>query len=466
MAVSRATIALAIASFLLIFAGFRQNLWRAAEGYFFETNQQDTEALVIGRMVWSRQRGVFATAGLLGLAGTGAGIVASDTSELWGLQIFPLQTQAYLEETPIRSFSPYLSSSGLQGMILGTLDTVLLRAAPAFKLAFFRTLTAALVAATYTLLLLWLRREFGFGAAFLALLVILASPWLTAFARNLYFSMWLFLLPPLVIGAVLSARSARSNPNRWLGIAGFVTLLARFLSGYEYVTLAVAMALAPVLYYAIRDTWSFRVLLSRLGIFTAATLAALIVSLAVLTVQVTAVTGSAEKAANHIRFAIGRRTSGDPSKFPPIYAAALRAKTSDVLRVYMSDPFDRRDDARRPTLLRWVLSRTYGALVVWVLLVGVWVAARTAWLPAGRRFRPLALAAATLCGLLGTLAWLVIFKAHSFIHVHVNPFMWHVLFLPLGAALLFVAIEDAVLLSGRRLKPLLAARKRRAARRD
>jgi hypothetical protein len=463
MAVSRATITLASASFLLIFAGFRQNLWRAAEGYFFETNQQDTEALVIGRMVWSWQRGVFATAGLLGLVGTGPGIVASDTSELWGLQIFALQTQAYLEETPIRSFSPYLSSSGLQGMLFVTLDAALLRAAPAFKLAFSRTLTAALVAAAYTLLLLWLRREFGIGAALLALLVILASPWLTMFARNLYWSLWLFLLPPLGIGAVLSARSARSNPNRWLGIAGFVTLLARFLSGYEYVTLAVAMALAPLLYYSIRDTWPFRVLLSRLGTLTVATLAALIVSLAVLTIQVTAVTGSAQKAANHIRFAIGRRTSGDPSKFPPIYAGALRAKASDVLKIYMLDPFDRWDDPRRPTLLRWVRSRTYGALVVWILLAGVWVAARTAWLPADRRFRPLALAAATLCGLFGTLAWLVIFKAHSFIHVHVNPFMWHVLFLPLGAALLFVAIEDAVLLSGRRLKLLLAARQRRAA---
>lgn len=466
MTASRAAITLASASFLLIFAGFRQNLWRTAESYLFAANQQDTEALVIGRMVWSRQRGAFASAGLLGLVGTGAGIVASDTSELWGLQRFALQTQAYLEGAPIRSFSPYLSQSGLQGMIFVTLDAVLPRAAPAFKLAFFHTLTAALVAATYSLLLIWLRREFGIGAAFFALLVILASPWLTMFARNLYWSLWLFFLPPLAIGAVLSARSARSNPKRWLGIAAFVTLLARFLSGYEYVTLALAMALAPVLYYSIRDTWSFRALLSRLGILTSATLAALIVSLALLTLQITAVTGSTRKAADHIRSSIGRRTSGDPSEFPPMYAAALSAKTSDVLRVYMLDPFDRRVDPRRPAALRWVLSRNYGALTMWILLAAVWVAARTAWLPADRRFRPLGLAGATLCVLLGTLSWLVIFKAHSFIHVHVNPLMWHLLFLPFGGALLFVAIEDAVLLSGRTLRLLSATRQRRAAPRD
>lgn len=450
---------LAGASFLLLFAGFRQNLWRAAERSSFASNQKDTEALVIGRMVWSRQRGFFASAGLLGFVGAGAEVVTFDTNELWALGTFDFQTQAYLEGIPIRSFSPYFSHSGLQGSAFATLDAIFSRAPPAFELGLFQTLTSALVAAMYALLVLWLRREFGIGVAFLSLLVILASPWLTAFARNLYWSLWLFLLPTLGIGAVLSTRSGRSNPNRRLAIVAFVTLLVRFLSGYEFVTTTATMALAPVLYYSIRDTWPLRVLLSRLGLLAGAALAALVVSLAALTLQITVVTGSARNTASHIRFAIGRRTSGDPSEFPPVYAAALKAKTSDVLTGYILDRFDRRDDPNRPAPLQWLLSRSYGELIVWILLAAGWAVVRTAWLPADRRFRPLALTAATLCALLGTLAWLVVFKAHSFIHVHVNPLMWHLLFLPIGAALVSFAVQDAAILSARTLGLFSAPRR-------
>jgi len=451
VAASRATITFASASFLLLVAGFQQNFWRATESSLFASNQKDTEALVIGRMVWSRQHGFFAGAGLLGFVGNGAAVVTFDTSELWGALSFDFQTEAYLKEIPIRSFSPYFSHSGLQGMAFSALDTILTRATPAFKLSLFPTLTSALVAATYVLLLLWLRREFGIGAALLCLLVILGSPWLTAFSRNIYWSLWLYLLPPLAIGLVLSTRLGRRNQNRRLAIVAFVTLLVRFLSGYEFATVTAAMALAPVLYYSIRDTQLVRVFLSRFGLLVGATLAALIVSLAVLTLQITAVTGSARNMANHIRFAIGRRASGDPSKFPPVYADALKAKAFGVLRGYLLDPVDRQADRKRLAALRWLLSRRQGELVLWIVLAAGWAAIRTAWLPADRRFRPLALAAATLCALLGILTWLVIFKAHSFIHVHVNPLMFHLLYLPLGAALVSFAVKDAALLSARTL---------------
>ncbi len=319
------------------------------------------------------------------------------------------------------------------------------------KLSLFLTLTSALVAATYVVLLLWLRREFGIGTAILCLLVILGSPWLTAFARNIYWSLWLYLLPPLGIGAVLSTPLGRNNQNRRLAIVAFLTLLVRFLAGYEFVTVTAAMALAPVLYDSIRNTQRLRVFLSRLGLLVGAALAALIVSLAVLTLQITAETGSARNVVNHIRFAIGRRASGDPRKFPPVYADALKANAFGVLRGYLLDPVDRQADRKRLAPLRWLLSRRQGEILVCVILAAGWAAIRTPWLPADRRFGPLALAAATLCVLSGILAWLVIFKAHSFIHVHVNPLMFHLLYLPLGAALVSLAVKDAALLSARTL---------------
>src|SRR5207249_978182 len=304
---------------------------------------KDTEALVIGRMAISRQRGFLASAGLLGFVGTGPAVVTFEPTELWQSERFEFQTQAYLQGIPVRSFSPYFSHSGLQGAAFSALDAALSRAPPSLRLGFFHTLTSALVAAAYALLVLWLRRELGGAAA-----------------------------------------------------------LAALLAG--------------------------------------ATLLALAASLAALTLQITAATGSARNALDHVRLALSRRTSGDPSRFPPIYTAALAAKTSDILRIYLADPFDRWEHPGWPAPLRWLFSRRYRDLIVGILAAGGWMAVRYPWLTGQRRSRLLALAAATLGILLGTLGWLVIFKAHSFLHAHVNPLMWSLLFLPLGGALVFGAV--------------------------
>ena len=134
MAARFRTIGFAGVSFVLLFTGFRQNLWQAAEGTFFALNQWDCEALVLGRMVFSRQAGFLGGAGLLGLAGTGAGLVTFDTVELWQLKILDFQTEAYLTGTPVRSFSPYFSHSGLQGLAFASLDRLLGFVSPAGKL--------------------------------------------------------------------------------------------------------------------------------------------------------------------------------------------------------------------------------------------------------------------------------------------------------------------------------------------
>jgi hypothetical protein len=368
------------------------------------------------------------------------------------MQSFAYQTEAYMHGAPIRSFSPYFTHSGLQGLGFAALDALTPLAPSAFKLRLFGALTSALVAAAYTLLVLWLHREFGLGTALVSGLVVLASPWLVAFARNLYWSLWLFLLPPLAIGAALSTPNGRGRPSLRLAIAAFVALLVRFLSGFEFMTSTAAMASAPVLYYAIRDRWPLRAALRRFGLLAVAAVAAVAVALAALTVQITCVTGSPRDAVRHLRFAVGRRTSGDPDRFPPVYAAALRAKTSEVVRSYVTDRADRGGNAHCAAPFRWIMARTYAELIGWIFLAACWVALRTRWRPAGERSRPLALAAAVMCCLLGILAWLVVFKAHSFIHLHVNPLMWHLLFLPLGAALVFRATADAMLLLGRKAR--------------
>lgn len=435
-------------TFLALLAGFAGNAWQATSDWLHVRNQYDTEALVIGRMARSAQRFRFSEGGLLGFAEKGAPQVTSDTVALWTARDFGYQTEAYAHGAPIRSFSPYFSHAGLQGAGFAALDAVLPLPPSQRKLDLFRGINAALVAAGYTLVVFWLRRELGLGAALACLACLLVSPWLAAFSPNLYWSLWLFLLPPIAIGATLAAQGARPR-NRWLAGAAFVAFFVRFLAGYEFITAAAAMTLAPVAYRAVRDRWSARETFRAFAVIVGAAAAALVLSLGVLLLQISAATGSKRAALRQVEFAIARRTGGAAERLPSAYAPGLRAKTSDVVGSYLSDRADRGAGSRRPAALRWLNAWTYGEAIALIFLAMLGIVVRARIRPAPNLLRARALAAAVVTCLAGILAWLVLFKAHSYYHLHVNPLMWHLLFLPLGASLVFTAAADTAGLVGR-----------------
>lgn len=389
---------------------------------------------------------------MLGFVGAGPGLVTFDSVDLWLTHRYEGQREAFLGDTTVESFSPYFSHNGLQGEAFTALD-FLLRPLPAERREdVFRFLTAAGVALAGTLLILFLWREVGRAAAFGAFAVLVSSPWLASLGRNLYWNLWVFWLPALGIGAWLARASARGRRDggwRFAAVA-CVVLLMRCLCGYEYATAWAAMAAAPVAYFAVRDGWPARLCAARIGLLALAGIVAFCTSLALLTFQIAAVTGSARDAARHLRLAAARRTSGDASGVSPIYAAGLRAKRSEILRSYFGDPYDREAGRARVPLVRWFRSRSYGTLGVVILAAAMWALIRSLGRHAGSR-EPLALAAATVCAFLGVLAWLLVFKAHSYFHGHINPVMWHLFFLPLGAALAAWAIADAARMAGRRL---------------
>lgn len=390
--------------------------------------------------------------------GSGSALVSFDSVDLWLSHRYEGQREAFLGEVPARSFSPYFSHNGLQGWAFTALD-FLLRPIPASRREqVFRLGTSAGVALAGALLILFLWRELGAAAAFGCFAVLVGSAWLAALGRNLYWNLWAFLLPALGIGAWLARASGRGveKGGGWAfaGVA-YALLLVRCLSGYEYATAWAATAAAPVAYFAVRDGWPGRVLAARLGLLLLAGIAALATSLALLTLQIASVTGSAGEAAAYLRLAAARRTSGEVGGRPPFYAAALRARRSDVLRSYFGDAYDPEAGRARVSVVRWLRSRSYGALSLAVLAAAAWALVRRLG-PAGgpqaiRYRRALGLAVATLCAFAGVLAWLVVFKAHSFFHMHVNPFMWHLFFLPLGAALAGWAAADAARAIARRL---------------
>ncbi|HEX6885388.1 MAG TPA: hypothetical protein VF530_18580 [Planctomycetota bacterium] len=441
---------------LALLAGYRWNAWGAAYPEAFATTQRDTEGLVFGRLLDAEAHGFLAHGALLGFAGElREDLLTFDSADLWARFTPEAQRLFYLQGARLRAYGPYLTHSGLQGSAFVLLDRALGFLSRPARLEVFATLQAALVAAAYAALAAFLWHELGLGAALGALLVAGASPWLTCFAPNLYFSIWLFWLPGLALGWALRD-PARAHEGRRLFLASFLGFLPRMLAGLEFMTATASLAAAPILYLSLRDQVGARAFLRRTLVAGAASALALVLSLGLLAFQIRALTGSFEPALQHIQHSWARRAGNDPSGMPPVYAEAMRTELRTVLRFYLTDPFDR-DYPVKPPVVRWFLARTPAELGLAMLAAAAWLALRTRRLPSAARRSAVGLLVAVAAALAGVLAWLVVFKAHSALHPHVNPLLWHLGFLVLGGALGGWALEDGLRALRRRPERAAAA---------
>ncbi|MCX7718966.1 MAG: hypothetical protein N2111_11295 [Candidatus Sumerlaeaceae bacterium] len=434
--VRRVTGALALAVLtIVLFGSFYCNFWGIADDRWFLTHQHDTESLVIGRLVKSRQDGLFSAGGFLG-----AGIEA-DLSATW---IYPdqieAQYRAYRAGGQFEVFSPYLSQPGGQGVILGILDRVLPLTPPA-RLEVFYALLALLCALVFAVLVGWFAYEAGAITAGAVACSVILSQWITVFARNLWWNLWVFYLPMMAVGAVLIRRRGRRPDTRTavaVGLAaGIGTLLKYAFTGFEFVTTFVVMAFVPIVYEAVRERWTLREMMRVAAIWCAAVAVSVGVALLLLAAQIGVLRDGLSAGFDHIVSVLAKRSYGSTAEQPALYAPALQASVGEVLGRYISGNYFavKWSQWGRDGSGWWSGIRlSYG----W--LIGVFAVSSAAAValirrePETRRRSGAALVAATWFSLLAPLSWFVVFKAHSFVHVHVNFIVWQMPFTLFGFA--------------------------------
>ncbi len=430
-------------SFLLLTGGFYGNYWNVANSYRFWTHTRDCESFVIGRMVKSRQDGLFSAGGL---TGAGIDISAWDGNWIRSSQAAD-QYSAYLEGETFESYTPYLSQPGGQGIMFSVLDG-LIPLAPRTNLRLFYMLTSVLSAAALTLVILWFYREFGSTAAIFVACSMIISEWLTVFGRNLWWSTWAFYLP--MIAVMFYLRHRRAYLNRHIFRLGMVVFIAMFvkclINGYEYITAVLIMTAVPLFYYALVDGMRIRLFL-KAGLAVAIGLfAAIILSTAILSVQVGIVKGSPAGGIEHIRYAFGKRAHGDPSGYPEVYARSLQAGVAEVLGTYLNGVyFDFNNYLSAPS--RFIARRVFR--VYYYYLVGLFaIASLLVLIQRGSNFgeqqrrKSAALVFTAWLSLLAPLSWWVIFKSHSFIHTHMNFILWQMPFTFFGFAVCGLAVRN------------------------
>ena len=426
-------IAVWVLSILLLFLGFLSNVWHVAEEEWFDTHQRDTESLIIGRMVKSRQDGIFSVGGL-----TGAGITTNIQQAWISENQIDNQYSAYLNNGSFDKFSPYMSQTGGQGMVFSLLDRRI-PLSPQIKLWSFYTLTALLSAIALTAIIGWFYEEFGGWVAIFVICSAVLSHWLTVFGKNLWWSLWAFYLPMLVVIYLLKRHRAPEN-HQFIrfGILIFIAVFIKcFINGFEYITTTLVMMVTPCVYYAVLDKWSRHQYLKWTLAAITGSGVAIFFSVVILCFQIGAAKGGFMDGLEHVIWSFGKRTYAEPQDYPEVYAASLEAGTIGVVITYVNGVFFDLNNYLSITnafVSNFLLKIRYGYLIVLFMVMSALLFLRNQKMIPERRQHSIALIWTTWFSMLAPLSWYVIFKAHSYIHTHMSFLLWQMPFTFFGFA--------------------------------
>lgn len=453
--------ALFVLSALILFAGFFADLWQVAELRWWGFHQRDMESFIVGRMVKSRQDGIFSQGGL-----TGFGCPDRECGEHFFRDDLLYQYNTYVNDRPFGGYSPYMSQIGGQGILFSLLDRLLLLSSDA-KLRFFWGLTSLLSASILASIVLWFYREFGLSAALFVLASAIFSQWMTIFGRNLWWSLWAFYLPMTVMMYVLRRNSDIMRvQTAKLAMTVFAAIFIKCLfNGYEYITTSLIMMMVPFFYYGILAKWNFRELLRGFAMAIFGASCAMALTLCILLLQIASVKGDLTSGIDHVVSALKKRSHANPQDFSPELTEALEASMSSVVAEYLNGAFFDIDesnihgyidipDGTRSSAFWALLKVRYSHLIFLFFLISLWILLRKKRHTHSRHKKNIALISATWLSIFAPLSWFVVFKAHSSIHTHMNFIAWQMPFTLFGFAICGLACRDFFLAVGSRWIPV------------
>lgn len=385
----------------------------------------------MGRLVESRQNGIFSHGGLLGRGDFN--LYRADDGTYNYQKIYERQYDAYLKKQTFSEYGRYGSQSGMQAMFFGALDK-LSPFTPVENMRIYRVITSLTFALVIGYLLFWFLTEFGWTAALLALVTTIASPWLTLFGRNLFYFPTFFYIPIVAVTFYLNRHSAHIEQVK-LKFGGliFITVLLKCLfNGYDFILPSILMIGAPFVYYAMRDNWGTRKFIQTSGIIIVSVTAAVLVSLLVLTVQLWANQGSFAKATEYIISTFNRRTMGDPQSYPG-YTESLQANVWDVLWIYLQTNWAVVQTGLRFMDLIFIFA---GFTLIYFIKEKFQIASPED----SRKIR--AMIVATWASIFSPLLWYVIFKGQAYVHTHTNFLAWYMPFTIYGFALCGCVLQN------------------------
>lgn len=412
-------ILLSILTLVILIPGFYADQWNAGNKAASRKKVTLGESSVMGRLALTREQGFTAGGGFLAFV-----FVPGDTNYTQTYQY-----EAYVNGKPFENYQLYLSTSGFQGFLYGLFDA-LTPFSPAFNMAVFKLLNSLLLALALAIFINIFFHYFGWLAALLTVAGLAVSFILPYYGPDPYFTFWSYYLPVLAVFLFLAKeeRTGLFHSRSGFYVVFIAMLIKCLLNGFEFITPVFVMAIVPVVFYSIKDHWGLKRIISRTVLFSAAMIAAIVMNLLLLSIQISVHEKNFSAGPDHILKSFHKRTSGDVNNydFNELIRKSLKADRNEVLqRQFKGKAVDLNHIAGGQ--YSSLLKITFLELTAWVVFISILLLLMISlgrWRP-GEKDRTLALVVSTLASVAAPMSWYIIFKGHAYIHTRLDLVAWY-----------------------------------------
>lgn len=387
-----------------------------ASAYLTGVWDTGSQTLVYGR-IHQMEQGQYAPGGFLG-------VYTDDWSDDTNRALFRDDTP-----TDAAAFHPYTHQSGLQGWLFGGVNRLLRHWLPdglARETALY-WLNSTLFYAAELLAALAVWEEFGPLAAAFGFASVLLAPWLQRGMKDLYWCLWTWLLPLLAALWLCHCTRVRGKTPRGCWPLVAAACMVRCMCGFEFISTFLILCEASLVYCwagGDRRAWLRRMICT--GFAAVGGVAA---ALGAWFIQGVIYFGSAAGSWQNLTGAVTSRVSLMDDMVSDVSVA-------QVLTRYFVE-------VDEPLLQFGPLTITLKPLIA-VTLLGFALCLAVLAL----RKKPLAVLAGPalvwVLSLAAPVSWMVLSKAHAYVHVHLVPMLWHFALVPVSCALLVWLVKTAI----------------------
>lgn len=321
---------------------------------------------------------------------------------------------------------PYPSNVGIQGYLFHVVESV-----GCSSWDCMQKVNALLFSVSFAFLILFMYHKVSVLLAALIFIGFLGSPWITLFAKNIYWIPFSWLLPSLVVMWLLVERVGEGWSRKLALPLLYSAFTFKFLAGYEYATSIILFTSTIPLLLAFSREYLAKPEFYKLArmfvvIFSTGIVGFLSALIIHANLRGNSITNGLIRIYNED---VKRRTYGNSLNFPEVYTPSLDANAIDVLRVYILDWQTDVLDFGHPDFLTLHLGKNSLSVVIFISLsASIFRMLKTRGDIIIRLNRSGMLQ--NMLALAAPISWFILAKSHSYIHTHLNFILWYVLTLP------------------------------------
>jgi len=270
-------------------------------------------------------------------------------------------------------------------------------------------------------------RAWGPLSALAWLCAVVFAPWPQRGMKDLYWCLWTWLLPALAGLLLCAVTRRRGKTPWWCCLLVFAACMVRCMCGFEFISTFLILCEAPLVYCwagGDRRAWLRRMICT--GFAAVGGVAA---ALGAWFIQGVIYFGSAAGSWQNLTGAVTSRVSLTDDMVSDVSVA-------QVLTRYFVE-------VDEPLLQFGPLTITLKSLIAVTLLGFVLCLAVLAL-----RKNPLTMLAGPalvwVLSLAAPVSWMVLSKAHAYVHVHLVPMLWHFALVPVSCALLVWLVKTVI----------------------